>query len=84
MEYPTLHTTSTCVDCISQTQEYLLHSAWVIQLQFGNDTASLQCCSRPLHIVNTTRLHSCEGHYHLHHLEYKNIEFTSIQSIQQK
>lgn len=48
---------------------YLLHSARVIQLQLGNDTARLQCCSSSLHIMNTTRLRSCKSHYHLHHLE---------------
>ena len=59
--------------------QYLLYSAWVVQLQFGNDTARLQCCSSPLHIVNTTRLGSSEGHDHLHYLKFTFRYFTSIQ-----
>lgn len=49
--------------------QYLLHSARVIQLQLGNDTPRLQCCSSPLHIMNTAGLCSCKSHYHLHYLE---------------
>lgn len=58
----------------SEAARYLLHSAWVIQLQLGNDTARLQCCSSPLHIVNTTGLCSRKGHYHLHHLEFNKVQ----------
>lgn len=48
---------------------YLLHSAWVVQLQFGNDTAGLQRRPGSLHIMDTARLPSSQSHNHLHHLE---------------
>lgn len=61
------HALTPPLDCSDSL--YLLHSAWVVQLQFGNDTAGLQRRPSSLHVMDTARLPSSQSHNHLHHLE---------------